>query len=362
MARILIALLLLGLVTTAVASDLDRASRDLPTKGPGTPGLQFAPAGPREGGETIADAVVIPGLPYTDTGNTCDNVHDYDEACSYTGSLSPDVVYSFTPSAGMIVNMDLCLSSYDTKIYVYDALMTLVGCNDDFWYSDTPECWTYSSFLQVSMNAYATYYIVVDGYGSDCGEYVLEMEEYIYIPCDITCHDLAQPEGEPPLVAEYDDVLNPGCNGDPDYIFQAPNWIDWETGCMNLNGVSGWYPFEGLDYRDTDWFEIVAMDTEVTVRIITDNELTPTRCMMTTANPDCTGYSYSFETSAIADCQEMEWTVPTTPGATYWVFVAPAEWITGPLEFNYCLEICGLEYTIIPNDDMSWGDVKTLYE
>lgn len=359
MKRILIALLLIGLVATATAND-ERASRIVPDKDPGTPSLQFAPADTREGGETIAAAVAIPGLPYTDQGSTCDNLDDYDEACSYTGSTSPDVVYSYVPATDMVVFMNLCQSSYDTKIYVYDAGMGLVGCNDDFWYSDTPECFTYSSYLEAILYAGETYYIVVDGYGGECGDYVLDVTGVPYFPCEITCHELAQPEGEPDLAAEYVDTYNGGCNSDPE-AFQAPNWIDWDTGCMNLNGVSGWYPAGGIDNRDTDWFEITAMGTEVTVTIVTDNETTPTRCMMTTANPSCAGYDYSFQTSEIAACQPMEWTVPTTPGATYWIFVAPAEWVSGVAEFNYCLEICGLEYEIVPTEPKSWGEVKTLY-
>jgi hypothetical protein len=46
-----------------------------------------------EGGETIDDATPIAGLPYTDTGDTSDNVNDYDEVCPFSGSTAPDVVY-----------------------------------------------------------------------------------------------------------------------------------------------------------------------------------------------------------------------------------------------------------------------------
>ncbi len=50
---------------------------------PGAPGKTdaHAPAHPvfdREGGETLATAVPIPSLPYSDSGATCDNVDDYD--------------------------------------------------------------------------------------------------------------------------------------------------------------------------------------------------------------------------------------------------------------------------------------------
>jgi hypothetical protein len=163
------------------------------------------------------------------------------------------------------------------------------------------------------------------------------------------------------LVVDYVDNYNGGCNATPE-IFQHLNWIDEDTGCMHLSGVSGWYPYLGSQYRDTDWYEIYASGTEVTVTIETDNDLTPTRCMMTTVNPACGSYSYSFQTSAIPGCEVWSWTVPTTPGGRYWVFVAPAEWISGPLEFDYCLEICGIIYDVVPVDQASWGSVKTMYK
>ena len=60
------------------------------------------PAPTRQGGETVADAVVIAALPYNDSGTTAGYVDDYDEVCPYTGSTSPDVVYSYTPTEEMI--------------------------------------------------------------------------------------------------------------------------------------------------------------------------------------------------------------------------------------------------------------------
>jgi hypothetical protein len=46
----------------------------------------------------------------------------------------------------------------------------------------------------------------------------------------------------------------------------------------------------------------------------------------------------------------------------YWVFVAPAAWIDGPLEFNYCLDICGIQYAVIGNEDSTWGGVKSMFK
>jgi hypothetical protein len=314
----------------------------------------------REGGEDIGSAVPIVSMPFADTGATCDNFNDYDEVCPFGGSTAPDVVYSYTPAGDEILYIDLCLSLYDTKVYVYENdEFTPVGCNDDFWYD--PPCWTYSSYLEQVVAPGNTYYIVVDGYGGDCGTYDLYIEAEPYVPpVPLECGDDAVPEGEPPLVMDYVDNYNGGCNSTPN-VFQDIHWID-ESGCGHLAGVSGWYSFTGLTYRDTDWFNIVAAGDEVTVRIVADNPLTLTRCMMTTPNPSCTGYDYSFQTSEIISGVTYEWTVGTIPGANYWVFVAPADWTTQYMEWDYCLEICGHVYDVVPTEEASWGSVKSMYK
>ena len=89
----------------------------------------------REGGETIATAIPVPGLPFNDTGFTCDNLDDYDESCP-SASVSPDVVYSYLATADGAITIDLCSSTYDTKVFVYENSYTPgvpYACNDDFY-------------------------------------------------------------------------------------------------------------------------------------------------------------------------------------------------------------------------------------
>lgn len=138
-----------------------------------------APAGVRAGGETCADATVISALPYADVGTTVGYVNDYDAVCPYSGSTSPDVVYSFTPLVDFRVSLSLCVdvSDYDTKLYVYaDACLdeTHIACNDDA--CSSPYFASYVSALaDVVMYAGSTYYIVVDGYGGTSGSYQLNV-------------------------------------------------------------------------------------------------------------------------------------------------------------------------------------------
>jgi len=358
MNRLLVVLLTLSSATWAFASIEDRPI-PFPFKGISHVGINPA-FDIREGGEDIATAVPIPFMPFSDTGATCDNIDTYDEVCPYSNSTSPDVVYSYTPISEELLKIDLCFSSYDTKLYVYENdEFSLVGCNDDFWYD--PPCYTYSSYLQLIVAPGNTYFVVVDGYGGDCGTYQIDCVTESYIPCVVECDPNAVPEGEPELVLDYVDNYNGGCISTP-YTFQEIHWIDEESGCAHLTGVSGWYPYLGSQHRDTDWYEVVAAGTEITVAIETDNELTLTRCTMTTANPSCTGYEYLFQTSEILACEERSWTVPSIPGAFYWIFVAPAALIDGPLEFTYCLEVCGINYDVVPTEEVTWGSVKSLYK
>ncbi len=111
---------------------------------------------------------MIPSLPFSDSGTTEGYTDDYDAVCPYTGSTSPDVVHKYVATTTVAVDIDLCGSAYDTKLYVYDQYLDLVTCNDDFYFDAT--CSVYVSKLKnVSLNAGITYYIIIDGWGGAFG-------------------------------------------------------------------------------------------------------------------------------------------------------------------------------------------------
>lgn len=116
----------------------------------------------KQGGENCASATFIAGLPYAMAGTTADYTNDYNEDCPYTGSIAPDVVYSYTPSTNEVVNIDLYGSLYDTKVFVYqnNCLPPAYACNDDYYPDYT------SAILNLSLTSGNTYYIVIDGYDS----------------------------------------------------------------------------------------------------------------------------------------------------------------------------------------------------
>jgi len=127
-----------------------------------------------QGGDTIEEATVIESLPYQDLGTTIGYTDDYDEVCPYEWSTSPDVVFSYVPPNDMFIHIYTCHSSdFDTKIYVYENEYTPgepYACNDDYcpdWLSHLPH-------LYVTRGN--TYYIVMDGYEGESGNYSLDVE------------------------------------------------------------------------------------------------------------------------------------------------------------------------------------------
>ena len=134
-------------------------------------------AGPRQGGDTVADATVIASIPFTDTGTTVGYNDDYDVPCPTSGELAADVVYAYTPDQVELVSIDLCGSAYDTRVWVTDPDLAIIACNDDF-YPDGHSCGSFVSRLEgVTLEAGLMYHIVVDGHGGAEGEYAIEIVE-----------------------------------------------------------------------------------------------------------------------------------------------------------------------------------------
>lgn len=212
------------------------------------------PSAIRQGGEDIANAVPISQIPYSDAGNTCSYIDDYDEACPFYNSISPDVVYSYTPTYDIYVGIDLCGSTYDTKVFVYeDGASNLIDCNDDFYY-DLPCGVFVSKIVNLLLTAGHTYFIIIDGYDGDCGNYTLNITEEE--PC-VLCLPCALPEGEPDIQDDDEDVVNGGCNN---IYYFPPNNIPifspitlGQVYCGRTNN----YLFDGGMHRDTDWYKII---------------------------------------------------------------------------------------------------------
>lgn len=299
-----------------------------------------AGSAPAEGGETAETAVVIPGMPYDDWGNTCGHVNDYDEVCPFAGSTAPDVVYSYTPPEDVAVSCSLCDSSYDTKLYVYaDSVGNLVACNDD-------GCFELQSYLELTLNAGVTYYFVVDGYGTACGVYRIDIRPLLP-PCVVECPPGSLQEGEPPCHAGYVDEYNSGCYGTGWTLIGAQ-----QDGCADMCGqLCGW----GFASFDTDWYRCSAAGGPVAVTV--RGEFFPMLSLFYI--PDCTPLQYIW-TSA-GPCQTAVLQRTFAPGEEFWVSVLPYENTDELPESDYHLRVCGIQGDPIPVERITWSRVKSKY-
>ncbi len=334
--------LMLAMAGAAMAFNLGNQAPAKPAdnavyNGPVDPTLQ--------GGDTIGAAMVI-NVPGTFNGTTVGYTNNYDEACPYTGSTAPDVVYSVTPVSTIAVDIDLCYSSFDTKLYVYDENLNLIGCNDDFFYA--APCFTYSSKLEnLTFNAGMTYYIIIDGYGTAAGAYQMDIAEFV--PCVVTCPGGAQLEGEPPLSNGYADAWNGGCQspefGNPFQPITTSTWF-----C----GVSGWYiGASGGAMRDTDWFTIV-MPAGGVLEMQGDAEY-PTY-MFELGPQDC-GSVGVIQNVIVGACAPNPMFIVGAPGSLVWLWVGPTTF-TGPVnEYHYVIQM----YIPLATENHSWTAVKSLF-
>jgi hypothetical protein len=349
MRRLLLVLLMLGLAGSAMASTITGTSLGVKPAGDYT---YTPPAEPRQGGDTIASATVIGSLPYSDSGTTVGYVNNYDEVCPYTGSLSPDVVYSYYASANGCINVDLCYSTYDTKVYVYEnAQGNLIACNDDFYFA--LPCYTYSSKVEnVLLTAGNTYYIVVDGYGSASGNYAMDVT-VCTPPEPFDCPAGALQENEPACQDGYTDNWNGGCNSTPT-VWQAVN--GQAAGCAIMCGWSCTYIApSGYSSRDTDWFNSVGTGATVTVTSVAEFPLQSILIYGT----NCSNLQYVIATSGAGVPNTLSYVIANN--APVWTWEG-AQGFSGVPNSQYKFEICGIQNGgPNPTETTSWGSLKNQY-
>lgn len=128
-------------------------------------------------GETVATAIPIFNLPVVINGSTSGCGNNYDEDCGIGASDAGDVVYKLRPTKDMRIDLSLCDSQYDTKVFVYENAVTPGAphaCSDDSLVCGAAPPEQYRSFLNnVELEAWRTYYIVVDGWNGAEGAFEL---------------------------------------------------------------------------------------------------------------------------------------------------------------------------------------------
>jgi len=305
------------------------------------------PVGHLQGGDTFETAVVIPELPHYTTGTTAGYVDDYDAFCPYTGSISPDVVYAWTADVTGPIDILLCESDYDTKVYVFENEYVpgmWIACNDDN--SDCPGPMYRSWIHYLEITAGNTYYVVVDGYGGDFGDYIFSMYETPFTwECDVACPTGAFDENEPDCHDGYVDETNSGCG--PTYTWQHPGFNTF------ICGTSGNYDDNG--FRDMDWFEFT-LDEAKLVEFTVCAEF-PVRFWLFDGSEGCEDPALIMTDSIPPNFLLVGW-ADLEPG-TWWFIVSVDGWLDVPCGSHYVASIFEFGYT--PVEKASWGSIKAMY-
>jgi hypothetical protein len=304
--------------------------------------------GVRITGDTVEDPFIIGDMPFTATGNTCNFVNDYDHACPYTGSTSADVVYRYVPTTTTVFNVDLCASTYDTKVYVCEnTIGSVIACNDDY-------C-AYQSALQgVPVTAGNIYYIVIDGYGGSCGAYTLVADDFSH-DCHLECPPDAIIEGEPICYDGYYDTYNGGCNVLPFPVFQI---LEPTDPAFTICGTTGVFPLDTLLYRDTDWFQMDFSSTSM-VCLSGDAEV-PCYFLIIDGRGGCSG-SAIVAYGVAGPCAPLSDICYVCDEGTWWAWAGPNAWdpsfACGSL-YNLTITCA---YIPTPTDATTWGRVKGMF-
>ena len=158
------------------------------------------------------------------------------------------------------------------------------------------------------------------------------------------------------------DHWNGGCNTVPDHPFQQLE--SDEYGGRLVCGVSGWYPFDGESFRDTDWY-IMNMGPAGAIEIEMDAELPTYFFELSPQDCDAVGV---LQMATAGPCSQAFMTI-----AGY-AFLAPVWFWVGPTTFvppdgldndyDYVFWATGLEpccQKTIATETRTWGAVKSLY-
>lgn len=285
--------------------------------------------GPQLQGETCDNPLplTIPGSVY---GNSCNYADNYEYQCPW-GSAADDVVYSFYAAQNMTVSFSLCHSLYDTKLFISenDCASSPIACSDDA--ADCPcAAGPYRSYIEcLSLFAGNTYYVFVDGYNTECGQYQLDA-----FPCP-ACDVIQQPS----------DILESAedCS-DPNHLYNDPN-----GGCnssprqfgsvQNGQTVAGkMFTYEGLygQARDTDWFLFTLNELDTVAMTCLGAECPLTIGIVDTSQ--CTSFLFSFDYTECSGTGRLL-TTCLDPGTYALVVTLPFYASAVPAPLDYRLQI-----------------------
>jgi hypothetical protein len=220
------------------------------------------PATILQGGDNISDAFVISALPFSDMGTTNGYTDDYDGSCG-NPYYDPDVVYSYTPSSNIKIDISTWGSFFDTRLYVFETdASNEIACNYATRYPQ-------ARIFNLELTAGTTYYIVVDGDDGSSGDYVLNVFESPAPPSNNNCADVSPELLEPgvPLIFSGNNIgATDNCNLIPGaevwHAIYVPECmfvtIDWCGNDPIFSPVSSWLVSgcpcgTAIDADNVDW-------------------------------------------------------------------------------------------------------------
>ena len=355
----MIAALLLG-ISAQGAVPFEFSNAGAPPAKPGTGYL--VPASPRVAdlvGDNATNAIVIPSLPFSASGNTCGFTDDYVVSCAVGASTAPDVVYRVTPTSTMCVNISICQSDYDAALYVWQGTVgNVIACNDDACGPTGQQ----SRIAGLTLQAGVTYYIVVDGFGTQppgsvgCGNYLLDITQCPASCTPLPCPTGAIPEDEASCFTGYVDSFNGGCNSTP-AVFTNISCPATICGTYGKYCSDAFFCFNV--YRDTDWYRL-QVTTPMTLHVCVQGEI-PTQVALLDAANGCNYLPLGNSQGLPLGCETFCSDVPVGPG-TYYVFVAPQQDPTfPPCSSKYVLSVSSTVCSATPARMRTWGNLKAIY-
>lgn len=143
-------------------------------------------------------------------------------------------------------------------------------------------------------------------------------------------------ENEPDCYDEYVDDFNGGCNDSSEPFTVLPRSFGQP---LVVWGRAGTYLFGAVNYRDTDWYEMVLdQPTEMTISCIAEF---PAAYGYIDGTAGCPPVAYELE-EVPGECVESSMTWMLGPG-TFWLFVAPLAYDGIPCGSDYVMTVHGYQ-------------------
>jgi hypothetical protein len=330
------------IVLLAVAGSSAAASPPLEVVGPS----RAVPAGTVPGqGPPATPIEIIRALPFADSATTCDFSNALRPPCSERSS-APEVVYAYTPAGDQRVDfLVFGVDGFDAALFVMSS-DSVVACNNDGWGRDP-------RLDRLPLRGGTTYFIVVDGSEASCGAFTVRVEETPPL-CPLTCPPGAISEGEVVCHATYVDTYDCGCNQFPPAFRDLPCGDDGVTVCGNY----GTYAYFSEEWRDTDWYRFTLPEAAtVACRAIGQAE---TQLAVMHAVDGCDDRPMICDSAFAAACDTVVCERALDAG-TYYVFVAPRDFVGVECGTGYVLHLEGLRCPPVATQSTSWSRVRALY-